>query len=158
WAFQMDWQSNARAVTSMASPWTWEGSVDSRRRYAERCAARRLASGLCIMREPGPLRGTPPRLCTTSTKTCCWWCGTLSRVAAGSLAILPLLLCACGVSLQQRSPTVRLPRAHHPLQVVGRTLRRHPRCGRSRVPRALQPYGLGQRLTVLDGLREVIAV
>src|SRR5437773_12056681 len=67
------------------------------------------------MIEPGPVRGTPPRLCTTASKACCWCCGTLSRVAAGTLAILQLLLCACCVSLQQRSPTVHIPRAHHPL-------------------------------------------
>src|SRR5262249_49989968 len=59
---------------------------------------------------------------------------------------------------EHRSRPVRRDRAHRPLQVVVRTPRRQPRCGRSRVPRALQPYGLGQRLTVLERLRAVVAV
>src|SRR5262249_42727246 len=41
---------------------------------------------------------------------------------------------------------------------VVHTLRRRPRCGLALVPRALQPYGLGQRLTVLERLRGVVAV
>src|SRR5713101_268459 len=43
------------------------------------------------MTEPGPLRGTPPRLCTMASKAFCRFCGMLSRVAVGILAILPLL-------------------------------------------------------------------
>src|SRR5215831_17127647 len=47
------------------------------------------------MTEAGPLRGTPPRLCTMASKALCRFGGMFSRVAVGILAMLRLLLEDC---------------------------------------------------------------
>ena len=98
------WQSNSRAVVSIANSWTLAGRPDSWRRYADKWLARFAISGLFRVTEPGPPVGGPPLSLTNSSNKARYFSGTLSLVGAGVRAIIVSLLLGFVPGIKEPAP------------------------------------------------------